>query len=116
MNTTHPVRQRRKHTPEFKQQLVGLCRPGVSTSAVALAHGVNAHLLRRWIKQDTREASLHTVQSPAKLVAVQVDMPADTPVDDAIEITIQHGRARISIRWPGNRSEAWGQWLSEWVK
>ena len=116
MNITHPVRQRRKHTAEFKQQLVGLCRPGVSTSAVALAHGVNANLLRRWIKQDAWEASSQTVPEPAKLVAVQVDMPADTPVDDAIEITVQNGRARISIRWPGRRAEACGQWLAEWLK
>ena len=116
MNITHPVRQRRKHTAEFKQQLVGLCRPGVSASAVALEHGVNSNLLRRWIKQDAWEASSQTVPEPAKLVAVQVDMPADTPVDDAIEITIQNGRARISIRWPGHRAEACGQWLTEWVK
>ena len=116
MNITHPVRQRRKHTAEFKQQLVGLCCPGVSTSAVALEHGVNSNLLRSWIKQDAWEASSQTVPEPAKLVAVQVDMPADTPVDDAIEITVQNGRARISIRWPGHRAEACGQWLTEWVK
>jgi transposase len=116
MDISAPIRRRRKHDPEFKHQLVGLCRPGVSTSAVALAHGVNANLLRRWIKQDTREASLQTVPAPAKLVAIQVDMPADTPVDDAIEITIQNSRARISIRWPGNRAEACGQWLAAWVK
>ena len=118
MNITHPVRQRRKHTAEFKQQLVGLCRPGVSTSAVALAHGVNSNLLRRWIKQDARGLSSQTapVPAPAKLVAIQVDMPADTPIDDAIEITLQNSRARISIRWPVNRADACGQWLAEWVK
>lgn len=29
-----------KHAPEFKAMVVSLCRPGVSTSAVALAHGL----------------------------------------------------------------------------
>jgi transposase len=33
-----------------KQALVELCKqPGVSVAALALAHGINANLLRRWV-------------------------------------------------------------------
>lgn len=41
MNSSHPIsRIRQQHAPEFKRELVALCQPGVSVSAIALAHGV----------------------------------------------------------------------------
>ena len=52
MTTALPARHRRNHSIEFKTKLVTMCsQPGVSVSAVAQAHGVNANLLRRWMKQ-----------------------------------------------------------------
>ena len=50
---TSPKRQVRVHrTPEFKSQLVKLAlEPGASISDVAMAHGVNASLLARWVKE-----------------------------------------------------------------
>ena len=43
-------RRRRKHSDEFKARAVRACeQPGVSMAAVALAHGINANLLRRWV-------------------------------------------------------------------
>jgi transposase len=45
-------RRRRRHTDEFKANLVAACsRPGVSIASVALANGINANLLRRCIEQ-----------------------------------------------------------------
>jgi hypothetical protein len=46
LNPTPTLRIRRRHSTEFKQELIGLCQPGVSISAIALAHGVNANHLR----------------------------------------------------------------------
>lgn len=109
-------RRRRRHAPELKQGLVALCQPGVSVSALALAYGVNANLLRRWIHQFCNEPSPRTVLKPARLVAVQVDSPAEAPVDDAIEVNIKKNSTRISIRWPGYQAHACGQWLGEWIK
>lgn len=110
------ARIRRQHAAEFKRELVALCQPGVSISAVALAHGVNANLLRRWINQFRSEQSSRTVLEPARLVAVQVDLPAEAQANDAIEINIQKGSTRISIRWPGHQAKACSQWLGEWIK
>jgi len=115
MNTAQP-NVRRRHTPEFKRQLVALCQPGVSTSAVALAHGVNTNLLRRWVEQYSGEPPSQAIAAPAKLVAVQVDMPTETPVNDTIEISIQKNTTRINIRWPGTQAHACGKWLGEWIK
>lgn len=116
MNISPTIDRRRRHAPEFKQGLVALCQPGVSVSAVALAHGVNANLLRRWIHRYSGEQPLQVMTAPAKLVAVQVDSPAEAQANDAIEINIQKNSTHISIRWPGHQAKACGQWLGEWVK
>lgn len=88
----------------------------MSTSAVALAHGVNANLLRRWIKQFSGVPPSLALTAPAKLVPVKVDLPADATVSDAIEISIQKNNARISIRWPGSQAKACSQWLTDFLE
>ena len=47
----HPKTQiRRTHSPEFKARVLAACRqPGASIAAVALAHGINANVLRKWL-------------------------------------------------------------------
>jgi transposase-like protein len=50
-----PVAGRRLHSAEFKAEMVAACRrPGVSSAAVALAHSINANLLRRWVSEAER--------------------------------------------------------------
>jgi transposase-like protein len=46
-----PARRRRgRYSNEFKREIVKACQaPGVSTASVALANGINANLLRRWV-------------------------------------------------------------------
>ncbi|MCW2077971.1 UNVERIFIED_ORG: transposase-like protein [Bradyrhizobium japonicum] len=42
---------RRRYEAASKERLVAAClEPGVSVSRLALEHGVNANLLRKWIK------------------------------------------------------------------
>lgn len=49
---------RRRYDPASKARLVSTClEPGVSISGMALAHGINANVLRKWVK-DAREACL----------------------------------------------------------
>lgn len=55
-------RRRRRHSEEFKAQVVMASRqPGVSMAAVTMAHGINANLLRRWVCR--RAALPHEVVS-----------------------------------------------------
>ncbi|WKB52877.1 transposase [Eleftheria terrae] len=52
-------RRRRRHSAEFKAEVVAACgHPGVSIAAVALSHGLNANLVRRWVEQRERGPSL----------------------------------------------------------
>ncbi len=46
-----PARRRRgRYSDAFKREIVKACQaPGVSTASVALANGINANLLHRWV-------------------------------------------------------------------
>ena len=45
-----PRSQRRVHGAEFKAQVLAECQqPGASVAAVALDHGLNVNLLRKWL-------------------------------------------------------------------
>jgi|688.fasta_scaffold1189588_1 transposase len=65
-DSTKAARTRRFHSPAFKAQAVAACsQPAVSLAAVALAHGINANLLRRWCVAQQRQ------QHPAEQRAVR---------------------------------------------
>jgi transposase-like protein len=67
----------RRHSPEFKARVIELARQGSgSVAAVALANGLNANMLRRWV----REAELAEGQAPAAEVAPQAQVPGFIPV------------------------------------
>lgn len=68
---------RRRYAPASKARLVAAClEPGVSVSRLALEHGVNANLLRKWIKQRTETQSLPP-SSSAAFIPVQIESPSD---------------------------------------
>ena len=47
---------RRRYDPATKRRLVEAClQPGVSLAGVALRHGVNANLLRKWVAGQQRQ-------------------------------------------------------------
>lgn len=61
---------RRRYDPGSKERLVAAClEPGVSISGLALAHGINANLLRKWVK-DAREAGLSAVPTGSRFIPV----------------------------------------------
>ncbi|RUX99249.1 IS66 family insertion sequence hypothetical protein [Mesorhizobium sp. M2A.F.Ca.ET.040.01.1.1] len=68
---------RRRYDPASKDRLVAAClEPGVSVSRLALDHGVNANLVRKWIKKRTQPQSLPP-SSPPAFIPVQIESAAD---------------------------------------
>ena len=61
-------------------------RPGVSVARLALEHGVNANLLRKWItkylmqRDGTRHAATQTLHAVETIDVVAHDMPLNDPV------------------------------------
>jgi transposase len=68
---------RRRYEAASKERLVTAClEPGVSVSRLALEHGVNANLLRKWIKKHSATRSLPPSSRPA-FIPVQLEGKAE---------------------------------------
>jgi len=67
----------RRHSDEFKLRVIALARePNTSVAAVALANGLNANMLRRWV----REAEATEGGSGAAADGAMLKLPAFVPV------------------------------------
>ncbi|WP_421440825.1 IS66-like element accessory protein TnpA, partial [Agrobacterium tumefaciens] len=64
---------RRRYDPASRDRLVAAClEPGVSVSRLALEHGVNANLVRKWVKRAKEDSAL-----PAVSTFVPVEIATD---------------------------------------
>ncbi len=121
-----PSRQRRRHAPEFKARVIAAClQPGVSLAAVALANGLNANLLRTWVKayrnQQQAAAVVPAIKngrggvSAATLVPVAVQR-SNTDSHGNIELEIRRQQTVVQIRWPASEATACAQWLRDLLR
>ena len=101
---------RRTYTLDYKLEVVRQCRgPGVSVAAVALAHGINANLVRRWIVAHQRLLLDPASRLRATLLPVTIDAataPAQGRADDPVDATrkgTRSGIASIEIELYGAR-------------
>jgi transposase-like protein len=93
-----PGRRRRRYTEEFKARVAEECRrPGVSIAAVALANGLNANLLRKWVAEREAAGSLPVVPSEEfvalPVVATSKSADLDSPLRRRVRVL-----ARVSLR------------------
>ncbi|MGP1683374.1 MAG: IS66-like element accessory protein TnpA [Giesbergeria sp.] len=120
-------RHRRCYEPSFKADVVAACQqPGVSVAAVALNHGLNANLLRRWVAEHERfghhalehEAPPQRVLHPTPAAAfVPVKLPAPpAPSSANIQIEVRRGATAVSIAWPVWAAAECAAWLRELVQ
>ena len=129
MNTPNPEiqmpqagRRRGRYSDEFKSQVVAAClAPGVSKAAIALANGLNANMLRRWVVESSqgRNGQLATIAKPplralanSDFIPVKFDPAPSAQVAD-IRIELQHANTAIQIHWPMAASNQCAQWLRE---
>lgn len=117
-------RRRRRHSAEFKAAVIEEClRPGVSIAAVALAHGLNANMLRKWvIDGEHRLGSAAVVAPPAldtppKPTPTFVPLALTAPADEAeIRIELQRGGTTVKLAWPASASRDCAAWLRDWLR
>lgn len=118
-------RRRRKHSDEFKAEAVMACvQPGVSVSAIALARGVNANLLRHWLRDAEMRPVAKTVvstaaQSPAlpKSAFVPMTLPAPSlaPLQD-IRIEWRRNATTVTVTWPSGAAAECASWMRELLR
>ncbi|MBR8834648.1 MAG: transposase [Stigonema ocellatum SAG 48.90 = DSM 106950] len=121
MDQAAPGRRRRLHSAEFKAQAVQASQqPGVSMAAVAMAHGINANLLRRWVHEKARPpvAALAVSDKPAAFIELPMPAPSAPPASSAepIRIEVRRGSTTIAVTWPASAADACAAWMRELLR
>jgi transposase-like protein len=112
-------RRRGRYSEAFKTQVVTAARqPGVSTAAVALANGLNANLLRRWISESESPRAVVRANlagaTPAQppFVALQMS-PRSATSEGVIHIELQRAGTTVRIQWPVSAAHECAGWVRE---
>lgn len=108
------------------------CRqPGVSIAAVALANGLNANMVRKWVidaetrggtglasKADmpTGAGATPTPSTPLSFLPLAVPAPAKPTPAEAIRIELQRGATSIKVTWPTAAAAECVAWLRELLR
>jgi transposase len=118
-------RTRRTHAAEFKAQVIDAClQPGVSVAGVALANGLNANYLRRWVKEHREQTqgcpvkegeALSRQAKPTTLVPVTIEPPAAGESDE-IRIDLRRGATVVQMAWPATHAEQLGGVLKDLLR
>lgn len=107
-------RVRVHRTVEFKSRLVKLAaEPGASMAGIAVAHGLNPNLLRRWIRESDAP------RLPAKFVPLLLESGSHTapqtaaPKAQRLEVSLERGDLRIQFKVDPSQLIELGQVLRE---
>jgi transposase len=116
-------RRRRTHSAHFKAEAVGECQqPGVSIAAVALARGLNAAMLHRWVKQAERSGRPIAIRATAPSVSIEsgesfvpVALPSN-PAVGTIRIEVRRRGGTVSGEWPASAAHECALLLREFMR
>jgi transposase len=114
--------RRRRHSEEFKQQVIQACRqPGVSIAAIALHYRLNANLVRRWIaayeaRETMAPAREAMILPSAEFVPLPLQAASPPPPAQEIVIEVRRGAATVTVRWPGSAAADCASWLQRWLR
>ena len=117
-------RLRRRHSAEFKAAVVEECmRPGISIAAVALAHGLNANMLRKWLIDAQHAGKLAPTAAAPPIPQSESSAPTfiplaltAPPIQGDIRIELQRSGTTVSIVWPQTAAAAYAAWLRDWLR
>ena len=117
-------RRRRRHSAEFKASVIEEClRPGVSIAAVALAHGLNANMLRKWVIDGEHRLSDPAPAAPAEPEVPPRPLPTFVPlalpapvVEGEIRVELQRNGTTVKIVWPASAARDCAAWLRDWLR
>ena len=117
-----PNPKRRLYSAELKSQVVAQTRaPGASVAGVALAHGINANIVHRWLRERAGQSPVAPSGfvplslPPGKGVLAQVDDDPARPHPD-IRIELKRGTTVVNIAWPVAQASECAAWLRELLR
>jgi transposase len=101
---------RRRYDPASKQRLVEAClQPDVSVASLALRHGVNANLLRKWVAahrwQQSNVVAAGAIEPAAKAFVPVVELcgVASPPKPPPVQHPVRRPKAAYRAGSPGPR-------------
>jgi transposase len=69
------VRKRRTYSKQFKAEVATQClMPGASVSAIALSHGINANVIRKWLPPGPGPMATHAAATLLLPVTIESKM------------------------------------------
>ena len=101
--------------------------PGASVAAIAMAQGVNANLVRRWMKSvpatgnDASKAVSVTKPQISKSVVSAGSAFLPVRIEEAkpsteIRIELRRGQMSVVVSWPSTEAIACGRWLQDLLR
>ena len=111
-------RRRRLHSDEFKADAIAAsAQPGMSMAAVAMARGINANLLRRWVREaEVLQALPNSAPAPSPAAFVAVRVPAPAPPVGDIRVELRRGPTTITVAWPMAALAECASWMRELLR
>lgn len=115
--------RRRYYSPELKGQIVAECQvSGASVAGVALAHGINANIVHRWMREQA-DALLPAPRN--EFVALNLPQPVEQvpstetnspPLARAIQVEVLRSAGVVTVNWPMEDAASCAAWLRDWLR
>ena len=116
------IPKRGSYSPELKSQVVTQTQvPGASVAGVALAHGINANIVHRWLRersgkpQVAQSGFVALSLSPAKGKLAPLDDDPAKPEQD-IRIELRRGGTVVNVAWPVAQAGECAAWMRELLR
>ena len=121
-------RSKRTYSADTKAELIAACLvTGASVAAIASAHGMNANVLHRWLKDQRSTAGTDGtgVESVALKAADQelpsfIELPLTIkqpePMQRVIQVEVRKGALMMTVTWPISAASDFAQWSTAILK
>lgn len=107
--------KRRFYSPELKTQVVAECQAqGASVAGVALAHGINANIVHRWLRERACQLQAVIPQEFLPLTLQATAAPAKAERD--IRIEVRRSTGSVTVNWPLEGAASCAAWLRDWLR
>jgi transposase len=128
INLPSPGRRRGRYSDAFKADIVAACKaPGISTAAVALANGLNANLVRRWVAESNPTRSTAAKAQRGPTVAAPGASPFCAPesgfvplalgtASTDIRVELRKGDQLVTLYWPMSAATQCLAALQDWLR
>jgi transposase-like protein len=121
-------RTKRTYSADTKAELLAACNaPGASIAAVASAHGMNANVLHRWLKESSQPRlpigsgtgatpmDMAGQSVPSFIALPLLTKPAE-PVEREIKVEVRKGGLVMTVTWPMSAASDFACWSASVLK